>query len=116
MFGNLLAEFESNVINKYISSQRLKDILLDKESRSLIQDKHKLLQTSWTAIFGSVAILEAIVLAWWAQKLYQVWSRLLSFVMAIHWPWQATNGVEVKDEVQPKQVRHRQAAIDARNE
>ena len=37
MFGNLLAEFESNVINKYISSQRLKDILLDKESRPLIQ-------------------------------------------------------------------------------
>ena len=75
---------------------------------------HKLLQTSWTAIFGSVAFLEALVLAWWAEKLYQVWSRLFSFVMTVRLPWQVKT--EVEAEVQPKRGRHRQAAIDARNE
>ena len=79
---------------------------------------HKLLQTSWTAIFGSVAFLEALVLAWWAEKLYQVWSRLFSFVMTVRLPWQVKTEVEaeVEAEVQPKRGRHRQAAIDARNE
>ena len=78
---------------------------------------HKLLQTSWTAIFGSVAFLEALVLAWWAEKLYQVWSRLYSFVR-VRLPWQPKTEVEaeVEAEVQPKRGRHRQAAIDARNE
>ena len=79
---------------------------------------HKLLQTSWTAIFGAMSVLEAIVLAWWAEKLYQVWSRLYCFVVAIRLPWQARAVVEpeVEAEVQPKRGRHRQAAIDARNE
>ena len=80
---------------------------------------HKLLQTSWTAIFGSVAFLEALVLAWGAQKFYQVWSRLYSFVTAIRLPWQVITEVEgeVEVQVQPKRAsRHRQAAIDARNE
>ena len=97
-----------------------KDISLDKESRSLI--KYKLLQTSWTAIFASVAILEAIVLAWGAQRFYQVWSRLYFYVMAIRLPWQSkTEEVEVEDDevepasVAPKRAR-RQPAIDARNE
>ena len=78
---------------------------------------HKLLQTSWTAIFGAMSVLEAIVLAWWAEKLYQVWSRLYCFVVAIRLPWQARVVVEAEVEVtRPKRVRHRQAAIDARNE
>ena len=79
---------------------------------------HKLLQTSWTAIFGAMSVLEAIVLAWWAEKLYKVWSRLYCFVVAIRLPWQARAVVEpeVEAEVQPKRGRHRQAAIDARNE
>ena len=77
---------------------------------------HKLLQTSWTAIFGSVAFLEALVLAWWAEKLYQVWSRLYSFVR-VRLPWQPKIEVEAEVEVQPKRAsRHRQAAIDARND
>jgi len=76
-----------------------------------------LLQTSWTAIFGAMSVLEAIVLAWWAEKLYQVWSRLYCFVVAIRLPWQARAVVEAEVEVtRPKRVRHRQAAIDARNE
>ena len=63
-------------------------------------------------------MLEAIVLAWWAEKLYKVWSRLYCFVVAIRLPWQARAVVEpeVEAEVQPKRGRHRQAAIDARNE
>ena len=79
---------------------------------------HKLLQTSWTAIFGSVAFLEALVLAWGAQKFYQAWSRLFLFVMTVRLPWQVKTEVEaeVEAEVQPKRGRHRQAAIDARNE
>ena len=62
-------------------------------------------------------MLEAIVLAWWAEKLYKVWSRLYCFVVAIRLPWQARVVVEAEVEVtRPKRVRHRQAAIDARNE
>ena len=70
-----------------------------------------------------MAILEGLVLAWWAQKLYHVWSRLFLFVMTVRLPWQVkneveeTDGIEAKtDEVQPKRGRHRQAAIDARND
>ena len=67
-----------------------------------------------------MAILEGLVLAWWAQKLYQVWSRLYSFVVAIRLPWQARTeveaDVEVDAEVQPKRSRPRQAAINARND
>ena len=77
---------------------------------------HKLLQTSWTAIFGSVAFLEALVLAWWAETLYQVWSRLYSFAR-VRLPWQPKIEVEAEVEAQPKRAsRHRQAAIDARND
>ena len=79
---------------------------------------HKLLQTSWTAIFGAVAALEAIVLAWGAQHFYQVWTKTFGFVVA-HWPWgsKVTEGVEINPvEAPPKRGRHRQAAIDARNE
>ena len=79
-----------------------------------------MLQTSWTAFFGAVAAFEALVLAWWAQKLYQVWSRLFSFVMTVRLPWQARSeveaDVEVDAEVQPKRSRPRQAAINARND
>ena len=75
------------------------------------------MQTSWTAILGAMSVLEAIVLAWWAEKLYKVWSRLYCFVVAIRLPWQARAVVEAEVEVtRPKRVRHRQAAIDARNE
>ena len=64
------------------------------------------------------------MLAWWAQKLYQVWSRLYGIVVAIRLPWQAKNEVDATDgieakadvEVQPKRGRYRQAAIDARND
>ena len=78
---------------------------------------HKLLQTSWTAFFGAVAILEGLVIGWGAQHFYQVWSRLYSFVR-VRLPWQPKTEVEaeVEAEVQPKRDRHRQAAIDARNE
>ena len=87
-------------------------------TRIIINKCNKFLQTSWTAIFGAVAALEGIVLAWGAQKFYQAWTRLYSFVVAIRLPWQARAVVEpeVEAEVQPKRGRHRQAAIDARNE
>jgi len=66
-----------------------------------------------------VAILEGLVIAWGAQRFYQVWSRLYHFVVAIRLPWQARTEVEDEAEatpVAPKRGRHRQAAIDARNE
>ena len=89
-------------------------LAVDKESRFLI--KHKLLQTSWTAVFGAVAILEGLVLAWWAETIYKVWSRTYSFVR-VRVPWQARTEVQAEAEVtRPKRVQHRQAAIDARNE
>ena len=80
---------------------------------------HKLLQTSWTALCGAVAVLEALVLAWWAEKLYQVWSRLYSFVVAIRLPWQARTEAEAVVEaapvaVTPKRSR-RQQPVDARD-
>jgi len=78
---------------------------------------HKLLQTPWTAFFGAMSVLEGLVLAWGAQRFYKVWSRLYHFVVAIRLPWQARTEVEAEVEVtRPKRVRHRQAAIDARNE
>ena len=79
----------------------------------------------WTAFFGAVAILEGLVLAWGAQHFYQAWSRLYSFVMTVRLPWQTKNEVtdgieaeaEAEVEAQPKRAsRHRQAAIDARND
>ena len=79
---------------------------------------HKLLQTSWTAFFGVLATVEGIVLAWCAEKMYKVWSRLYLF-MVTRWPWgsKVTEGVEINPvEAPPKRGRHRQAAIDARNE
>ena len=78
---------------------------------------HKLLQTPWTAFFGAMSVLEGLVLAWGAQRFYKVWSRLYRFVVAIRLPCQARTEVEAEVEVtRPKRVRHRQAAIDARNE
>ena len=77
---------------------------------------HKLLQTSWTAFFGAVAILEGLVIGWGAQRFYQVWSRLYAYVSAIRLPWQPKIEVEAEEVTRPKRVRHRQAAIDARNE
>ena len=74
------------------------------------------MQTSWTAFFGSVAILEALVLGWWAEKLYRIWSRSYSFVRA-RLPWQSKAEVEAEvtaTEVAPKRTR-RQPAIDARD-
>ena len=65
-----------------------------------------------------MAILESLVLAWWAEKLYQVWTKAFGFVVA-HWPWRskATEGAEITPiQSPPKRLRHRQAAIDARNE
>ena len=67
-----------------------------------------------------MAFIEALVLAWGAQKFYQVWSRLYGFV-TVRLPWQSKiEEVEVEDEaeatpVAPKRAR-RQPAIDARNE
>ena len=79
------------------------------------------MQTSWTAVFASVAILEGLVIAWGAQRFYQAWSRLYSYV-TVRLPWQSkTEEVEVEDDevepvsVAPKRAR-RQPAIDARNE
>ena len=80
---------------------------------------HKLLQTSWTAIFGAMSVLEGLVLAWGAQRFYQVWSRLYVFVMTIRLPWQARTEVEAVVEatpvaVTPKRSR-RQQPVDARD-
>ena len=80
---------------------------------------HKLLQTSWTAIFGAMSVLEGLVLAWEAQRFYQVWSRLYAFVMTIRLPWQARTEVEAVIEatpvaVTPKRSR-RQQPVDARD-
>ena len=68
-----------------------------------------------------MAGLEAIVLVWWAEKIYRVWSRLYASVVAIQWPWRINNGIEAKDgteakatEVAPKRNR-RQPAIDTRD-
>ena len=63
-----------------------------------------------------MAILEGLVLAWWAEIIYKVWSRTYSFVRVLL-PWQARTEVQAEVEVtRPKRVQHRQAAIDARNE
>ena len=78
---------------------------------------HKLLQTSWTAFFGAVAVLEGLVLAWWAEKIYKVWSRLYLYI-ATRWPWGATVAEEEEEakatQVAPKRAR-KQPAIDARD-
>ena len=83
-----------------------------------------MLQTSWTAICGAVAFFEGLVLAWWAEKLHHVWSRLYYFVMTIQWPWHVRTEVEADNDnvdaadatsVVPKRVGRRQPAIDARD-
>jgi len=75
---------------------------------------HKLLQTSWTAFFGAVASLEALVLAWWAEKIHKVWSRVYLFIVT-RWPWGTVDDAEVEPApVAPKRAR-RQPAIDARD-
>ena len=74
-----------------------------------------MLQTSWTGILGAVAALESIVLVWWAEKIYHVWSRLYLYIVT-RWPWGVTTGTGVEEEatpVAPKRSR-RQPAIDAR--
>ena len=73
------------------------------------------MQTSWTAFFGAVASLEALVLIWWAEKIYKVWSRLYLFI-ATRWPWRTAIEEEEAKAVQvaPKRTR-RQPAIDARD-
>ena len=73
-----------------------------------------MLQTSWTAIFGSVAILEALVLGWWAEKLYKIWSRSYSFVRA-RLPWQTEAEVEAEASPPKNARRPRQAAVEARD-
>ena len=74
-----------------------------------------MLQTSWTAFFGALAALESIVLVWWSEKIYKVWSRLYLFIVT-RWPWSVTAGVEEEaaTPVAPKRSR-RQPAIDARD-
>ena len=87
-------------------------------TRIIINKCNKFLQTSWTAIFGAVAALEGIVLAWGAQKFYQAWTRLYSFVVAIRLPWQAGNEVKADDGAPveaPKRPTRRQTAIGARD-
>ena len=81
------------------------------------------MQTSWTAIFGAVAALESIILAWGAQKFYHAWSRLFAAIVAIKWPCQVQVVQEEKVEadaipVAPKRVRvgRRQPAINARDD
>ena len=85
--------------------------------RSRTNKSNKFLQTSWTGIFGAVATLEAIVLAWWAEKIYQIWSRLYLFI-ATRWPWgvAAVAEEEAKDvQVAPKRSRRQPAIDDARD-
>ena len=69
-----------------------------------------------------MAILEGLVIAWGAQKFYQAWSRLYCFV-TVRLPWFTRNGVETEGQVEAEREvdskrapRHRQAAIDARND
>ena len=81
-----------------------------------------MLQTSWTAFFGTVAVLEGLVIGWWAEKIYKIWSRLFARVASIQWPWLTRNEVEAEGEVKAvievianEKGQHRQAAIDARD-
>ena len=75
------------------------------------------MQTSWTAFFGAVAALEGLVLMWWSEKIYKVWSGLYLYI-ATRWPWGVTGGTGIEEEaatpVAPKRSR-RQPAIDARD-
>ena len=77
------------------------------------------MQTSWTAIFGAVAALESIILAWGAQKFYHAWTRLFAAIVAIQWPFTVRKGsVESEDVVPadaPKRPTRRQTAIGARD-
>ena len=89
-------------------------------TRIIINKCNKFLQTSWTAIFGVIAAIEAFVLMWWAEKLYMVWSRLYATVATFHWPWQVQVSQEEEVEaipVAPKRIRvgRRQPAINARD-
>ena len=74
---------------------------------------HKLLQTSWTAFFGAVAALESIVLVWWSEKIYKVWSRIYLFIVT-RLPWGNVDAEVEPVSVAPKGGR-RQPAIDARD-
>ena len=72
------------------------------------------MQTSWTAFFGAVASLEALVLVWWSEKIYKIWSRLYLFIVT-RWPWGNVDDAEVEPApVAPKRAQ-RQPAIDARD-
>ena len=78
------------------------------------------MQASWTGIFGAVAALEGLVLAWWAEKIYKVWSGLYLYI-ATRWPWCVTAAAEVEEKAEATQVapkrsrRQRQPAINARD-
>ena len=74
---------------------------------------HKLLQTSWTAFFGVLATVEGIVLAWCAEKMYKVWSRLYLYIVT-RLPWGNADAEVEPVSVAPKRSR-RQPAIDARD-
>ena len=86
--------------------------------RSRTNKGNKFLQTSWTGIFGAVATLEAIVLGWWAEKIYQIWSRLYLFI-ATRWPWGGAVAVAEEEannvQVAPKRSRRQPAIDDARD-
>ena len=56
---------------------------------------------SWTAFFGAVAGLESIVLVWWSQKIYKIWTRLYLFIVT-RWPWGVTEVAQ--EEVEATQV------------
>ena len=75
------------------------------------------MQTSWTAFFGAVAALEGLVLVWWSEKIYKVWSGLYLYI-ATRWPWGVTGGTGIEEEaatpVAPKRSRRQQPA-DARD-
>ena len=76
------------------------------------------MQTSWTAIFGAVAALESLVLAWGAQKFYRVWTRLFAAIVAIQWPFTIRRGSVESEDVPadaPKRPTRRQMAIGARD-
>ena len=54
-------------------------------------------------------------MAWWAQKLYSIWSRLYAFVVA-RWPF--SNIVEGTEAVpvEKRKSARRQAAVETRND
>ena len=75
------------------------------------------MQTSWTAFFGAVAALEGLVLMWWSEKIYKVWSGLYLYI-ATRWPWGVAAVAEEEAnnvQVAPKRSRRQPAIDDARD-